>query len=227
MFIILHVAERGAEHKISHDLNFQKTKYEVLHTINFPTNKPGLLRLLAESGPVPEKKGSGAGSSKSSATATSSSPAANNNTSIDSSNNNSHSNNNGTIDGAGSPVSAGAKRKQSNSTAGNTSATSTAAGAGGAAAGTAAGGEENSGAKFKKKPKIEKGSVDLERLAEGLKMLGEDDLMGVVQMVTDNLTPEMYIKNDVKEGEFHMDLYTLPDSLLKSLWDYVKKRVTI
>lgn len=82
--------------------------------------------------------------------------------------------------------------------------------------------------KTKKKSKtFEKGSVDLEKLADSLQKLGEDDLLGVVQMVTDNKTSEMYIKNDVEEGEFHMDLYTLPDSLLKSLWEYVKKRVEV
>lgn len=69
------------------------------------------------------------------------------------------------------------------------------------------------------------GSVDLEKLAEGLTKLNEDDLLGVVQMVTDNRTPDMNIKNDVEEGEFTMDLYTLPESLLKSLWEYVKKRI--
>lgn len=37
-------------------------------------------------------------------------------------------------------------------------------------------------------------------LAESLVKLGEDDLLQVVQMVTDNRTPEMYIKNDI-EGE--------------------------
>ena len=52
--------------------------------------------------------------------------------------------------------------------------------------------------------------------------MSEDDLIVVVQMVTDNRTNEMNIKNDVDNGEFTMDLYTLPDSLLKSLWDYVK-----
>ncbi|KAI5949960.1 TAF14 [Candida theae] len=68
-----------------------------------------------------------------------------------------------------------------------------------------------------------KGNVDLEKLANGLSKLSEDDLIVVVQMVTDNKTNEMNIKNDVDNGEFTMDLYTLPDSLLKSLWDYVKK----
>ncbi|PVH18781.1 hypothetical protein CXQ85_001070 [Candidozyma haemuli] len=68
-----------------------------------------------------------------------------------------------------------------------------------------------------------KGSVDLEKLANGLAKLSEDDLIVIVQMVTDNRTNEMHIKNDVDNGEFTMDLYTLPESLLKSLWDYVKK----
>lgn len=69
-----------------------------------------------------------------------------------------------------------------------------------------------------------KGSIDLEKLANGLTKLSEDDLIVIVQMVTDNKTNEMNIKNDVDNGEFTMDLYTLPDSLLKSLWDYVKKQ---
>lgn len=68
-----------------------------------------------------------------------------------------------------------------------------------------------------------KGNIDLEKLANGLSKLSEDDLIVVVQMVTDNRTNEMNIKNDIDNGEFTMDLYTLPDSLLKSLWDYVKK----
>lgn len=135
--------------------------------MNFPSNKPGLLRLLSESGPVPEKKVAP--------------PKA--------------------VSSIEETPIAGAKRKQV--------------------------GPAENGTGIKKKAKIEKGSVDLEKLAEGLKLLTEDDLFQVVQMVTDNLTPEMYIKNDVKEGEFHMDLFTLPDSLLKSLWEFVKQRVTI
>ncbi|EGV61170.1 hypothetical protein CANTEDRAFT_116579 [Yamadazyma tenuis ATCC 10573] len=69
-----------------------------------------------------------------------------------------------------------------------------------------------------------KGSIDLEKLANGLTKLNEDDLIVIVQMVTDNKTNEMNIRNDVDNGEFTMDLYTLPESLLKSLWDYVKKQ---
>lgn len=68
-----------------------------------------------------------------------------------------------------------------------------------------------------------KGLVDLEKLANGLTKLKEDDLIVIVQMVTDNRTNEMNIKNDIDNGEFTMDLLTLPEGLLKSLWDYVKK----
>lgn len=68
-----------------------------------------------------------------------------------------------------------------------------------------------------------KGLVDLEKLANGLTKLKEDDLIVIVQMVTDNRTNEMNIKNDIDNGEFTMDLFTLPEALLKSLWDYVRK----
>lgn len=77
--------------------------------------------------------------------------------------------------------------------------------------------------KLKSGTAAQKGSVDLEKLANGLTKLSEDDLIVIVQMVTDNRTSDMNIKNDVDNGEFTMDLYTLPELLLKSLWDYVKK----
>ena len=41
----------------------------------------------------------------------------------------------------------------------------------------------------------------MEKLAEGLQKLGEEDLLNVVQMVHDNKTPETYTKNDV-ESEY-------------------------
>ncbi|GMM36899.1 TATA-binding protein-associated factor [Saccharomycopsis crataegensis] len=83
-----------------------------------------------------------------------------------------------------------------------------------------------------KKPKANstirvKGGVELEKLALGLTKLTEDNLLTVVQMITDNRTPDMSVKNDVDEGEFTIDLYTFPDGLLKSLWDYVKKNSNI
>lgn len=83
----------------------------------------------------------------------------------------------------------------------------------------------------------------MEKLAEGLERLGEDDLLHVVQLVHDNKTEETYTKNDVEsesycnavealalthtDGEFHVDLYTLPDQLVKMLWDFVNQKVNI
>lgn len=43
--------------------------------------------------------------------------------------------------------------------------------------------------------------VDMEKLAEGLEKLGEDDLLHVVQMVHDNKSDDTYTKNDV-ESEY-------------------------
>ena len=86
----------------------------------------------------------------------------------------------------------------------------------------------------------------MEKLAEALPQLTEDDLLTVVQMVHDNKTDDTYTKNDVEsesnnpstsyirtataaysvpDGEFHVDLYTLPDPLIKSLWDFTATRV--
>ncbi|KAH8668228.1 transcription initiation factor TFIID subunit 14 [Tricladium varicosporioides] len=84
-------------------------------------------------------------------------------------------------------------------------------------------GDEN-GARKKdgeKKRKRQQGAVDMEKLAEGLVKLGEEDLLHVVQMIHDNKSEETYTKNDIEQGEFHVDLYTLPESLVKMLWDFV------
>lgn len=79
-----------------------------------------------------------------------------------------------------------------------------------------------------KKPKVTiKGAVDLERLSNGLEQLGEQDVLSIVQMISDNKTPEIYVKNDVDAGEFHVDLFTLPNGLLKSMWDFVEKKVAV
>ncbi|OBA21951.1 SAS complex, SAS5 subunit/transcription initiation factor IID, subunit 14 [Metschnikowia bicuspidata var. bicuspidata NRRL YB-4993] len=80
--------------------------------------------------------------------------------------------------------------------------------------------------KLKSTSSATKGSVDLEKLAKGLTLLSEDDLITIVQMVTDNRTSDMNIKNDFENGEFTMDLYTLPELLLKSLWEYVQRHTT-
>lgn len=82
----------------------------------------------------------------------------------------------------------------------------------------------------------------MEKLAEGLQKLDEDSLLLVVQMIHDNKTESTYVKNDIErmyntlpinltsdshvqiEGEFHVDLYTLPESLQKELWKVVQEK---
>lgn len=61
-------------------------------------------------------------------------------------------------------------------------------------------GDEN-GARKKtesdKKRKRAPGSIDMEKLADGLVKLNEDDLLHVVQMIHDNKTEDTYTKNDI------------------------------
>jgi transcription initiation factor IIF auxiliary subunit len=61
-------------------------------------------------------------------------------------------------------------------------------------------GDEN-GARKKdgnaKRPK-KSGNIDMEKLAEGLVKLGEDDLLHVVQMIHDNKSEDTYTKNDIE-----------------------------
>ena len=83
----------------------------------------------------------------------------------------------------------------------------------------------------------------MEKLAENLQRVNEDDLLLVVQMIHDNKTAETWTKNDVErrswrslppasrswhdpvEGEFQVDLYTLPDSLIRQLWDFTTEKL--
>lgn len=44
----------------------------------------------------------------------------------------------------------------------------------------------------------------MEKLADGLQKLGEDDLLQVVQMVHDNKTNETYTKNDVESTSWRI-----------------------
>lgn len=155
----------GGDHVLAHDLNFSKNVYIVDHEITFPTTRPALLSLLAQSGSVPEVA---------------------------------------TAPVAGNPASSKAPE---------------------AAHGEKRPVENDEKPRAKKLKVVEKGSIDLEKLALGLEKLSEEDVLGIVQLVIDNKTTDMYIKNDADQGEFHMDLYTIPDRLLKSMWDYVKKRV--
>ena len=82
----------------------------------------------------------------------------------------------------------------------------------------------------------------MEKLADNLQRLSEDDLLQVVQLIHDNKSADTYTKNDVErgvsrsdqlcmrltgytEGEFHVDLYTLPDTLVRQLWDFSQEKL--
>ena len=43
----------------------------------------------------------------------------------------------------------------------------------------------------------------MEKLADGLQRLSEDDLLHVVQLVHDNKSPETYTKNDIESRSLH------------------------
>jgi transcription initiation factor TFIID/TFIIF subunit len=51
---------------------------------------------------------------------------------------------------------------------------------------------------LKKKKGGDGKSVDMDKLAEGLQKLGEDDLLQVVQMVHDNKSEDSWMRNDVE-----------------------------
>ena len=44
----------------------------------------------------------------------------------------------------------------------------------------------------------------MDKLADNLQRLGEDDLLQVVQMVHDHKSPESYTKNDVESKNLHI-----------------------
>ncbi|KAL1882763.1 hypothetical protein VTK73DRAFT_888 [Phialemonium thermophilum] len=68
-----------------------------------------------------------------------------------------------------------------------------------------------------------KKSVDVEKMADALVKLGEDDLLQVIQMIHDGKDDNTYTSNNIDAGEFSVDLYTLPEDLMKKLWDYLSR----
>lgn len=66
-----------------------------------------------------------------------------------------------------------------------------------------------------------KKTFDVEKMADGLVKLSEDDLLQVIQLIHDGKDEGTFIQNNVDQGEFSVDLYTLPDPLMKVLWDYL------
>lgn len=83
--------------------------------------------------------------------------------------------------------------------------------------------DDNRAAKARKVGDFKKRKTgwDYEKLADGLSKLSEDDLLHVIQMIHDNKSDDTYTKNDIEAGEFSVDLFTLPDSLTKTLWDFL------
>ncbi|KAK0736828.1 yeats family-domain-containing protein [Apiosordaria backusii] len=68
-----------------------------------------------------------------------------------------------------------------------------------------------------------KKTFDVERMADGLVKLNEDDLLQVIQLIHDGKDDGTFIQNNIDQGEFSVDLYTLPDGLMKVLWDYLQR----
>ncbi len=88
-----------------------------------------------------------------------------------------------------------------------------------------------------------KAKFDVEKMADGLVKLNEEDLLQVIQLIHDHKDESTYVQNNidgalplpheavrtrkrkdgtdqkVTAGEFSVDLYTLPDNLMKLLWD--------
>lgn len=77
----------------------------------------------------------------------------------------------------------------------------------------------------KKRKKADTRGIDMDTLAKNLQVLGEDDLLLVVQMVHTHKSSETWTMNDVDQGEFHVDLYTLPEALIKMLWDFSNEKL--
>ncbi|KAF2670657.1 yeats-domain-containing protein [Microthyrium microscopicum] len=75
----------------------------------------------------------------------------------------------------------------------------------------------------KKRSRKEK-TVDLEKLADLMMKLGEDDLLHVIQLIHDKKESTTYTKNSPDQGEYEVDLYTLPDGLVKELWEFVLEK---
>jgi len=72
--------------------------------------------------------------------------------------------------------------------------------------------------------KKKKFAVDIDKMADGIVKLGEDDLLQVIQMVHDGKDDTTYIQNNIDAGEFSVDLYTLPEGVQKSIWDFMVKQ---
>lgn len=64
--------------------------------------------------------------------------------------------------------------------------------------------------------------INMNKLAERLENLEEDDLLEIVDLVNKYRNDDMYVIDSV-EGELTMDLYTLSDKLLQKMWSFTEK----
>ncbi|EFX03187.1 transcription initiation factor subunit [Grosmannia clavigera kw1407] len=64
-------------------------------------------------------------------------------------------------------------------------------------------------------------TFDIEKMADAIPRLGEDDLLHIIQLIHDNKSEDTYFVNNPDAGEFSFDLYTIPDSLGRAMWDYI------
>ncbi|KAF9371333.1 hypothetical protein CPB97_002042 [Podila verticillata] len=69
------------------------------------------------------------------------------------------------------------------------------------------------------------GKVNIHVLAKKFQKLDAEDLMELVKLVKANQTADMYVKEDGEAGEFHIDLQTLGDDLLNTLWHFCTARL--
>ncbi|OAA64171.1 transcription initiation factor subunit [Niveomyces insectorum RCEF 264] len=66
-----------------------------------------------------------------------------------------------------------------------------------------------------------KKTFDIEKMADVIPRLNEDDLLHIIQLIHDNKSDDTYIVNNPDAGEFSIDLYTMPDNLCRVMWDFL------
>ena len=69
--------------------------------------------------------------------------------------------------------------------------------------------------------KKRKFAFDYEKIGDALLKLNEDDLLHVIQMIHDHKSDDTVTNNDIERGEFSVDLFTMPESLTKMIWDFL------
>ncbi|KAI0390417.1 transcription initiation factor IIF-like protein [Xylariaceae sp. FL0594] len=85
------------------------------------------------------------------------------------------------------------------------------------------GDDETKGAKARKgaDAKKRKANFDFEKMADAMTKLNEDDLLHVIQMIHDHKNDDTLTINDLERGEFSIDLFTMPDTLSRMIWEFL------